>query len=206
MISIVYMVSACNSMTSPPPTSTAPPTSTNTAIPTNTDTPLPPSETPQPTPTIPTDIWLDTREFDLTIEHPQDPDQQEWHSIGEIIVPVDGYVGGIVFTVDERTYVWGPATSLSVSSGSSVMNSGSSRDFPTGTYCVADYFTSYNPDSACDLLAPGSIHKRWVTPYFAGYKSEVGIAFSIGSCSPKKCTVILKISGIKLIMYESPEG
>jgi hypothetical protein len=205
---VLIGLSACGPASTPPPTLTPLPSSTHTTIPTNTPlpthTPPPPTETPIPTPTIPPDIWLDSQEFELTLHHPLDPNQSNWESIYEIVIPVDGYVAGVIFTVDESDITWGPAASLSVPGKGSLLKLGSMRSYSSGSYCVSDYFLSYNPDSTCQILAPDSIPLNWITPYFAGKKTQVGVAFQIGGCDPAKCTVDLVISKIQLIMY-NPE-
>ena len=199
---VLIGLTACGPTTTPIPTSTNTPIPTNTPLPTHTSPP--PTETPIPSPTIPPDIWLDSRQFELALKHPPNADYLEWDSTYEIVIPVDGYVGGVIFTVDKADINWGPKTSKSVPGKGSITKDGSMRILPSGTYCISDYFKSYNPISVCDFLAPGSIQKDWITPYFAGYKTQVGVAFAIGGCKPSTCTVELVISNIQLIMY-NPE-
>jgi hypothetical protein len=201
----MLILAGCSSATTALPIITPPP-ATDTPIPTSTSTPQPPTETLTPTPTEAEGIWLDPREFEITVHHPASTAQPGWGTPGEIVIPVEGYVGGVVFTVVEINGSWSPAISASVDPKNSVFRQGSSRALPLGTYCVADYFPGFNPDSACDAVSPDSIHQGWITSYFAGYKNEVGIAFGAGGCDPKTCTVDLKVSGIRLIMYEPPES
>jgi hypothetical protein len=188
------------------PSSTPAPLSSDTPAPVDTDTPLPPSDTPQPTPTLPTEIWLDPQEYEITIQHPQSTAQPEWVSSSELKIPVEDFVGGVVFTVEEYNGIWGTNSSSLVEPANSLTKDITSRDYPIGTYCISDYFAGFNPETACALIAPGAIVEQWIRPYFAGYKSEVGMKFTTGGCDPAFCLTTLKITGIRLILYKPEEA
>jgi hypothetical protein len=202
---LMIILGACDFMVPAQPTPLPQPTKTHTPIPSSTATDIPPTETPLPSPTLPSDIWLDTNSYELTVEHPADTEQREWATSNGIILPADGLVGGFVFTAEEINGVWAPAINKDVQGGNSITKNSSTRENPLGEYCVSDYFSKYTPISVCQILAPQATQIDWITPYFAGPKSEVGVAFSVGGCDPKGCTAFLRITNIRLIYYSLPE-
>jgi hypothetical protein len=123
-----------------------------------------------------------------------------------MVVPAEGEVGGIVFNVDEYDVEWGSARSRSVDNVNSIMTGASLRDYGTGAFCIADFILGYTPQQVCAVLAPGAQTHDWITPFFAGPKSEVGIAFTSGGCDPAACTATLRITGIRLIYYDPNFG
>jgi len=204
-LSIIVFLGACDFMVPAPPTPLPQPTKTHTPIPSSTATDIPPTETPLPSPTLPSDIWLDTNSYELSVEHPANTEQREWSSSNGIVIPADGLVGGFVFTAEEINGLWASSKNKDVPGGNSITNNSSSRDNPVGEYCVADYLPNYSPISVCQILAPQATQIDWITPYFAGPKTEVGVAFSVGGCDPKGCTAFLRITNIRLIYYSLPE-
>ena len=205
LLSFVLLLCACNYQEAIPPSSTPLPTKTDTPTATSTITVIPPTETPKPSPTIPPDIWLDTNSYELQVQHPASTAQPEWESKNEIIIPADGMVGGFVFTVSEVSGIWSPAVSQSVEPANSILRSGSMRDNLAGEYCISDYFSKYNPLEVCQWLAPEATQLDWITPYFAGPKTEVGVAFNVGGCDPASCMAFLHLTNIRLIYFSLPE-
>jgi hypothetical protein len=207
ILCLAFILGACNFQEPAPFTATPRPPATDTPIPTHTPTVIPPTDTPVPSPTLPSDIWIDdTNVYELTVEHPISTEQAEWGSANEIIVLADGMVGGFVFTVEEVTDVWGPTRASGVSDPkNSITNNGSTRENPPGEYCIADYLPGYTPVKICRILAPEATQLDWITQYFAGPKTEVGISFKVGACNPKGCTAFLRISNIRLIYYTTSE-
>ncbi|NIM92339.1 MAG: hypothetical protein GTO18_01310 [Anaerolineales bacterium] len=210
LIVIVSMAIACGAVVdeTPPPLPTSLPTETpiDTATPTFTPAPtMTPTNTPEPTPTPFPGLWLDTQVFELTLEYPPPTPGPGWIVGGEIVIPIDAEVGGVVFVVDEYQGIWGSLTSRSVGAKESVMTDITIRDYGSGDFCVSDFFGGYEPERICEIVFPGSTTYRWITPYFAGHKTQVGVAFSTGGCDPNTCTTFLKISGIRLILYNSAE-
>jgi hypothetical protein len=205
LLSGVLLLCACDYQAAIPPSSTPLPTKTETPTATSTITVIPPTETPTPSPTIPPDIWLDTNSYELQVQHPASTAQPEWESVNEIIIPADGMVGGFVFTVSDVSGIWSPAVSQGVEPANSILRSGSMRDSPPGDYCISDYFSNYNPLEVCQWLAPDATQLDWITPYFAGPKTEVGVAFNVGGCDPASCTAYLQLTNIRLIYFSLPE-
>ncbi len=198
---LVLSALACSYLVELSPTPIPPATATfspqpSATIPPPTDTP------PLPTATQLSGIWLDPRMFEITVQHPLSTSQPDWKSYNEVVIPVDGYVGGAVFTVEETNGPWGGAQSQSVARENSIMLTGSAYVMDLGNYCVADYFMGYEPEDICASVAPGYQPLLWITPYFAGYKTEVGVGFTTGDCNPAECTRYLKVGKIQLILYQ----
>jgi len=205
LLSIALVLGACTFEEPAPPTSTSQPPKTNTPIPSSTATAIPPTETQMPTPTIPPNLWLDSRQYELTVQHPASTAQPGWGTANEIIIPADGMVGGVVFTVEEFSDKWGSTFSLGVAPENSLLKSVSSASNPPGLYCVSDYFPGFSPAEVCEILAPGATRLDWSAYHFAGPKTEVGVSFGVGSCHPASCTAFLRITNIRLIYYSVPE-
>jgi hypothetical protein len=201
LLIISFSALACSYLVQLSP-SPIPASATATLSPIPSATLIPPTDTPTPTPTPLSGIWLDDRTFEIIVQHPQSTSQPDWKSYNEITIPVNAYVGGVVFMVEEINGRWGGAQSRSVPVEESVMPAGSTHDLALGGYCVADYFMGYKPEEICASIAPGYQLLQWIRPYFAGYKTEVGVAFTVGDCNPATCSAYLKVGKIQLILYQ----
>lgn len=202
MILLALAALACGYLVEVSPTPTPAATATFTASPSATPKP---TDTPLPTATLLPGIRLDTRVFETFAEHPQSTDQPNWTSTNGIVIPVEDYVGGVIFTVEEANGPWGGAESNLVAPEGSLMLGTSPDELPPGKYCVSDYFLGYHPEAICASIAPEYEQLSWIRPYFSGYQSEVGVAFSTGACDPALCTTYVKVGGIQLILYSTSE-